>query len=301
MRSMISPDSWISFLTTARDRRLAALVRSAAGCLLVAAGLLKGHDLLSSGDATADLGLPRSAVALIAETEVALGAWLLSGRRAAASWLAGLTFFTVAAGASVLFALQGRPSCCCFGRYSLSPWRTAMLDVCLASALWRWRPASIGQRLNRLHGALGSARASFAVFGAGTALVLTAGYVARDPVAEAWPASVSGGAALAMPLRPVGRLDLGRVASGRPARLRFELLNESHERIRLARLESSCKCLSLALDGAEIGPAERATATAVFDNRSEPEFRGRLDVRVRGFGDANRPVLQTMVEVEVVD
>src|SRR5438270_5056315 len=97
---------------------------------LLAAALLKTNQLFTDPG----LGLlygSRWRDAALAEYELALALWLLSGfRLRSARRLALLTFTTFGAYALYL-GVSGESSCGCFGKASVNPWWTVALDALL--------------------------------------------------------------------------------------------------------------------------------------------------------------------------
>ncbi len=129
---------------TSRLSALLASTRSRFVCILVAVLLLfaaglKAYELLTEGRAL-PLGSQSFAFGLLM-LETLLAIWLISGIHREAAWLSTLVTFVIFTAASFGMALVGRTSCACFGRLSVKPWQTCMLDIVVLFALLRWRPA----------------------------------------------------------------------------------------------------------------------------------------------------------------
>jgi hypothetical protein len=85
---------------------------------------------------------PRIQIATI-QIEVVLAIWLLSGLALRGAWIAAIGFFTTVAIVSFYLAVEGQPSCGCFGRVSISPWISFLFDlVVLAILLLRFPRAT---------------------------------------------------------------------------------------------------------------------------------------------------------------
>ena len=120
-------------------------VLRALGVLLIAAGILKGHQLLTEPVAGVDIWSYRPFLILQVECELALGVWLLSPVFRRLAWLAALVCFAVFSGVTCYKALTGMTSCGCFGKVHVDPWVTLMvIDLPAVLALIAFRPKNIG-------------------------------------------------------------------------------------------------------------------------------------------------------------
>jgi len=103
------------------------LVPRIVGCLVLAAALLKAHQL-ATGPALQS-SLSREWFTLLVLLELVWGAWLVSGLLPRFARLASLFCFCALAGVSYACALSGEASCGCFGSVSLSPKLTLLIDL----------------------------------------------------------------------------------------------------------------------------------------------------------------------------
>lgn len=78
-------------------------------------------------------------------------------------------------------------------------------------------------------------------------------------------------------------IDFGDVQSGSRHDATVTLENPSGQSFRIARIESSCDCVSLELTTDNVGIAESVDAVLSFDLSHEPSFQGGLMVDVTGF------------------
>jgi hypothetical protein len=117
------------------------VVRHLLGFLLVASASLKLLESPSPAFAWPGiLGSPRLSIG-VAEAEALLGLWLLTGAQPRLLWLTALLSFFVLTIASLAMAVQGHPSCGCFGqRLGVSPWFAVAIDLSSLAALLLWRP-----------------------------------------------------------------------------------------------------------------------------------------------------------------
>lgn len=119
--------------------------------MLLAAALLKGHELLTVPMAGADLWSNRWFLIFQVELELALGIWLVSGVFKRAAWLAALGCFGVFCAVTLYKGLAGFGSCGCFGRVHVSPWVTLFaVDLPAAALLGVFRPSMDWRRVWRL-------------------------------------------------------------------------------------------------------------------------------------------------------
>ncbi|MCF7972765.1 MAG: hypothetical protein K9N55_03010 [Phycisphaerae bacterium] len=110
--------------------RISVCLLLSLGVLLMAAALLKAHELLTLPTANKDLWSYRPFLILQVECELALGLWLLSGLWKRAAWWIALLCFGLFSGITLTKALTGAASCGCFGRIQVNPWITLLaIDV----------------------------------------------------------------------------------------------------------------------------------------------------------------------------
>ncbi len=108
--------------------------------LLLAAGL-KAEALATDPHSQDSLfSTPRIQIATI-QMEVVLAIWLLSGLALRGAWIAAIGFFTAVAIVSLYLAVEGQPSCGCFGRVAISPWISLVFDLVVLTILLLRFPA----------------------------------------------------------------------------------------------------------------------------------------------------------------
>lgn len=126
-------------------RRLSCsdIVLKAVGLVLLAAAVLKGHELLTVPAANANLESWRPFLILQAECELALAIWLLSGIFKPLAWLVTLACFGLFCCVTLYKGLSGAASCGCFGALHVNPWMTLVaVDLPAVVALGLFRPPS---------------------------------------------------------------------------------------------------------------------------------------------------------------
>jgi hypothetical protein len=128
--------------TAARIRRLHGddVVRLLVGALLLAAAALKGHELATGPVVEQGLLTSRWFLTIAVEFELALGLCLLGGLWKRAVRAVALACFVGFAGLTAYKTWHGDASCGCFGRVSIPPQYTLVLDVAVVVALLAWRP-----------------------------------------------------------------------------------------------------------------------------------------------------------------
>ncbi|MBN2022776.1 MAG: hypothetical protein JW809_08260 [Pirellulales bacterium] len=105
------------------------VVRALLGLLLLAAAVLKAHQLATEPVLGAGLLDSRWVLIATVEFELFFGLWLLAGLLPRLTWAAAIGCFVLFAGVSLHKALSGAASCGCFGRVEVNPWYTCTLDV----------------------------------------------------------------------------------------------------------------------------------------------------------------------------
>jgi hypothetical protein len=109
--------------------------------LLVVAAAAKAYPLLVASGAGVANPFPSGAIAVtLVSGELALAAWLASGRSPGMARQVSLLAFGGFLGVSLHHALAGRATCGCFGPVPVPPWATAALDAAVVLALVAWRP-----------------------------------------------------------------------------------------------------------------------------------------------------------------
>jgi hypothetical protein len=128
---------------TARGVRIPAdsVVRLALGLLLLAAAVLKTHQLATEPTAERGLLTSRWFLILTVEMEWCLALLLLGGLYRRLTWGLATISFTAYAALALTKALGGEASCGCFGVVAVNPWYTLALDVGAVAALLVFRPS----------------------------------------------------------------------------------------------------------------------------------------------------------------
>jgi hypothetical protein len=96
-------------------------------------------------------------------------------------------------------------------------------------------------------------------------------------------------------------MSLGIVAHGRAARGQFSLCNSTDAAVTIGSIELSCPCVR-AVDRPvpfRVAARERVPLNIEFDPDAEPDFHGKLAVKLEGFDTARRLVLSARVDVTV--
>ena len=134
--------------------RLAAydVVRIVLGLVLLTAAASKGHQLATEPVAATSLFTSRWFLIGVVEFELFFGLWLLAGLYPRSTWVTALLCFGGFACVSLYKALSGEASCGCFGKVSVNPWYTLMLDTAAVAALLCWRPNGKTWQDRRLFG-----------------------------------------------------------------------------------------------------------------------------------------------------
>jgi len=155
---MSHEDSRENQMKSERDVSGYCVVRTLLGMLLLTAGGLKLHQLAAEPVAAGGLFATREWLIAEAEAEIVFGLWMLGGLLPRLTWTVALGCFSVFCGVAVYKGLTGAASCGCFGKLSINPWYTLVLDVAAVAALalcrpalrtptpirqWRWRLAGV--------------------------------------------------------------------------------------------------------------------------------------------------------------
>ncbi len=108
------------------------------GAVLLAAAAFKTHQLTSGPMPENSLFTSRWFLIGLGEFELALGLWLLSGAYPKQARIMALVTFASFGVVSLYQAFSGESSCGCFGKASVSPRHTLLLDSAAVVALWFW-------------------------------------------------------------------------------------------------------------------------------------------------------------------
>ena len=122
------------------------------GFLLIVAGLAKTHKTVMDLPDGSDGLLPSWLLIALAQIEVVLGVWLVSGLYPRTAKSVAITCFAAFCGVSLYQVLSGEPSCGCFGRVSVNPRYVLLLDFFVVVVLWAspWEaPTGGATRSNR--------------------------------------------------------------------------------------------------------------------------------------------------------
>src|SRR5947209_8395874 len=101
-----------------------AVISRLLAALLLAAGSLKAHELIT----TEPTNGPRWLLASVAVVELLFGLWLLVGLYPRWSRIVALGGFVGFLNVALLQALDGKPSCGCYGRVPVQPWIAVLVD-----------------------------------------------------------------------------------------------------------------------------------------------------------------------------
>jgi hypothetical protein len=94
-------------------------------------------------------------------------------------------------------------------------------------------------------------------------------------------------------------ISLGTLDPGRSAVAKLTLRNSGSDPVIVARVETSCPCLTVAEQSTEIGPGQAADLTMEFDPADDPDFRGGLSIDVIGRDPLGGIVFRTRAQIEV--
>jgi len=122
------------------------VVMVAAGVMLLAASVLKTHQLLTEPILSKDFWESWLFFVIQIPLELGLSIWLLSGLFRKAAWLVAVVSFGIFIAVTLQKGLTGVESCGCFGRVHVNPWITLLtIDIPLFIALLVFRP--VGYKL----------------------------------------------------------------------------------------------------------------------------------------------------------
>lgn len=125
-------------------KKINVAVMTLAGLLLVAAAILKAHEVLNVYFFSwHEKGIWNSWEMMLVQipAEFALGVWMVSGLFRKAAWLAGAAAYCFFIAVTLRLALMGAESCGCFGQVHVNPWVTLFsIDIPFAVLLLIFRP-----------------------------------------------------------------------------------------------------------------------------------------------------------------
>jgi hypothetical protein len=120
---------------------ISAVFAKVAGLVLVAAGFLKGYDLLNSAAFPGLAWDQQTLQALQSASELAFGGWLIICRYSKPAKFFAVGCFSLFLTASLVKALSGAKSCGCFGPIDINPWIMAGFDSVALGLLLGWQPS----------------------------------------------------------------------------------------------------------------------------------------------------------------
>lgn len=262
---------------SARLRPLARFVMVAAGLTLLAAAVLKMHQLATAPSADDSFWPNRPLAVLLVLGESLLSGWLLAGvfpapARAIATGCFGV-FFVV----SVQRGIAGEASCGCFGIVSVTPWLTAALDAgMVALLLVCGTPAKTAGR----GWATAAALSTLATASAGWLL-----YVGEPPArVRADP--------------PV--VNLGTVLAGGRATGSTNLSYPYGPDLHIPTVRTSCECVSLVRPASHLVAGRTLPVQIVLDLSHDPRFTGGMLAKVEGLTADGQTAFTLSVRVLVV-
>ncbi len=157
--------------------------------------------------------------------------WLTSGRWPRAAWLVAVSVFIAFGCYSLVEAIEGAPTCNCFGAVSVSPWISLALDVGALAGLFYALPAKMIQTLWSAIGARGLICAMIGILFLG-------GWIAE--IAR----SSSGGRSNRLFVDPQ-ELQLKDLWYQDQVHFKFTIHNSSEKEIKIRDFRTSCSCTSV--------------------------------------------------------
>ena len=112
------------------------------GLIILAAGLLKGHDQLSVALTASQFSIGSDFAVLLPLGEILFASWLLVGLWPQTSWWLAIGSFIAFLGVSLDRGLAGASSCGCFGTLQISPWYMVGVDSAALILLWSNQPGA---------------------------------------------------------------------------------------------------------------------------------------------------------------
>ena len=266
------------------------LVRTVLGVLLVAAAGLKLYGFQTSAVARVGwLSDPRVEAAA-AIWELALGAWLLSGRGPVGAWAAAVATFLAFAAVSGSAGAGGVADCGCFGAIKTSPWVAFGIDIAalalLAVGRPRWESADLrAPARTGLRWAGGVAAVLAILAGVGTV-------VAGSPAAAL--ARLRGDTVAVAD----GYLDFGAGPVGERLKATATVRNWTDQPVRLVGGTSDCSCTTT--DDLPITIPPGGEAAVPVELKVPASNRGQLTRTVKLWTDCpQRPVVRFRVGCRV--
>lgn len=116
------------------------VVLTVAGLVLCLSAAAKGHGWLADTHLGDPLLGSRAVLAGLIELELLLGLWFIFGGSRQRVWLTATVVFGGLLVVALYLTATQRPSCGCFGKISVRPWVTVLLDAGLLLGLLGWPP-----------------------------------------------------------------------------------------------------------------------------------------------------------------
>jgi hypothetical protein len=255
------------------------------GLVLLAAAALKTHEMATALNTDSDLLTSRWSVMGLIELELALGLCLLLQLYPRQTRIAALVTFTAFAAVSLQQALAGKASCSCFGAVPVRPWLTFFFDLAAVAGLGHWHPVprvfSAWERTSISQHLLSMTLAT---------LILSASYFAAKP----WHHSST----RLLKVSPEA-IDMGKIQAGGCKYVPFTVTNPSDVLVAIARIETSCGCLTIDLPANLIGLGQTVRCHARIDLATEAGFLGNLSVRANGLHESGAVLFTLGLDVEV--
>lgn len=125
-----------------------SLVAAALGALLLCTAILKAFAPAEGDALEAAYQLPGWLTAAAIQCELAVGCWLLSGWKPSGARRSVIALLLAFSAFSLYRAVAGYETCGCFGRFSVDPRLTFVLDVGTILMLWLVRPLPASEAAN---------------------------------------------------------------------------------------------------------------------------------------------------------
>jgi hypothetical protein len=200
---------------------------------------------------------------LLVQFEIALALWLLSGWRTQTAGFVTAAVFVVFAGVSLKAALDGQPSCGCFGKLVVNPWYVFAFDVAVAVGL-------IALRRNATSTPIVAIRLQPVLWLAGgTSVVIGSAVLAGIAWAGSIPAAVARlrGDTIDTPERIV-QAEPGK--PGEPRTVPIRVSNRGPHPIRIIGGTADCSCLATQDLPATVPPGETTAVRVTIQPGTKP-------------------------------
>jgi len=246
--------------------------------LLLLAAVSKTSVLLATGTFA---NLVSSVTPFIVAWELALGAWLLAGRRPSIARQASFLTFAAFSLFNLRSAWADVANCTCFGVSAITPTFMLAVDLIALAFLCVSKPCDDDSARETI-----VPLATATCFAMALAILLPLDHVSRTSdgqlKVEDWPS-----AELA-------------VTAGSVAEWTFRVSNATPNAVTVTALPCSCDCLTVRLQKLSLATGESIVGTATADFRERPDFVGNLRLTSVGLADDhNRPLFTLVREVKV--